>query len=157
LFVCLFVFVYYFAFVAQLHYTFEGGAGIPESTIERIVEKYRQQGQYTSRSVYYLSVLADIQAVGLDRRRRLDVILERKTDSTTKSPTIHFCGVREPYMKPFKADIVSLQQGTLDLRVAVRASPRPLSAEALAHVEQFASTIHAAGELEVRYKLDHLG
>jgi hypothetical protein len=133
----------------QLHFTFEGGAGIPESVIERTIEKLKLEGEYTCKSIYYLSVLPDTPIVGLDRRRRLDLMLERQEDE--KGVNICFLGVREPYLKPFKADIISLLPQSLDVRIAVRASPLSLSGEALKRVQEFASTIKCPGKLELEY------
>eukprot|EP00299_Pterocystis_sp_00344_P011084 c5114_g1_i1.p1 GENE.c5114_g1_i1~~c5114_g1_i1.p1 ORF type:complete len:443 (-),score=104.60 c5114_g1_i1:49-1377(-) len=133
----------------QLHFTFEGGAGIPDKVIERTIHKLKAEGEYTCKSIYYLSVLPEVPIAGLDRRRRLDVMLERQVDESGVS--INFIGVREPYLKPFKADIISLHPNHLDARVAVRASPRSLSGEALKRVEEFAATIKCAGKLELEY------
>lgn len=134
----------------QIHYTFEGGAGIPESAIESAVESYKLQGDYASKQVYYLSVVPDA-SLGLDRKWRLDVMLERRPEPTEDGQTIHFIGVREPYLKPFKADIMSLRADAVDVRIAIRASPRPIAPEVQLRIEEFASTIRSASEMELEY------
>ncbi len=64
-------------------------------------------------------------------------------------PSVQFCGVREPYTKPFKADIMSLQPNGLDIRIAVRTSPRPLAGDSLRYIKEFAATIQPATSIEV--------
>ncbi len=70
-------------------------------------------------------------------------------------------------MKPFKADIISLRPDSLDVRIAIRASPRPIarglfhvapgcvfisfSEDVQAKVEEFASTIRCTGQTELEY------
>jgi hypothetical protein len=134
----------------QLHYTFEGGAGIPENIIEGTIKQYKEQGEYSCKHVYYLSVLPD-PSLEFDKRWRLDVMLERIIDPETEEASIRFIGVREPYMKPFKADIISLLSDSLDVRIAIRASPKPISADAVRLVQEFASTIRCASRYELEY------
>ncbi len=55
--------------------------------IETAIDEYKKRGEHSCKSVYYLSVVPDA-SLGLDRRWRLDVILERKEDPISELSSV---------------------------------------------------------------------